>query len=181
VTSHVQDFRGSLHLEDISANILELLRCWNGKQLFITRCPGLNDRTLEDIGHRHANCAPNLHSLFIYDCPNISSAGLKQLVRDRRSLSDSDGRFPLKKLSVSWDVPHITPKDRLWFTKKLRRFGYRNPDLYYLYSEPGPTDGPSSDFGGSGSDSDGTDSDDSEYGSNDSVSDTSSRLTNYSL
>jgi hypothetical protein len=179
VTSHIQSFRGSLHLEGISGNILQLLCCWNGKELFITRCPGFNDHTLEDIGYWHANCVPNLHTLCISDCLNISSAGLKQLVRDRCSLSDSDGQFLLKKLSVSWDVPHITPKDRLWFTKKLRRFGYRNPDL--LYSEPGPTDGLGSDLGGSGSDSDGTDSDDSEYGSDDSVSDTSSGLTNYSL
>jgi hypothetical protein len=179
VTSDVHDFRGCLNLEGINCNISQLLRCWNGKKLFVSHCPGFDDSVLEDIGLIHdrngvfsIRRAANLHTLSISDCSNVSAAGLKRLVRGRRCLSDSEGQLALKKLFVSGDVPHITPKDRLWFTKKLLCFGYRGPEL-------DSDSGSAVDSNGSGTDSD--DTDDTVYDSDASVSDTSSGITNYSV
>jgi hypothetical protein len=176
VISDVNEFTGRLHLEGIKSNFWEHLQCWHGKELLVSRCPGFNDDTLEEIGivrdrDSRLPCAPRLCTLVISDCPNISAAGLKQFVRDRRSLADSDGHVPLRKLFVFGDVPHISSEDRLWFTKKLSHFGYRGPELD-LDFDSGSTvdlDGP------------GTDSDDSVYESDASVSDTSSAVTNYGL
>jgi hypothetical protein len=167
VTSYVNDFYGRLYLEGIvKDNIWQLLQCWYGQELYVSRCPGFTDYTLADIGDRHADCAPNLHTLVISDCSNISTEGLKQLVGGRR-------RIPLKKLFVSGKVPQIKWKDQLWFTKALHHFDYRGPEL-----DPDSGSGSGSTVNSNGS---GTDSDDSVYDSDALVSDTSSSLTNYSL
>jgi hypothetical protein len=108
--------------------------------------------------------ARNLDTLFISDCPNISAAGLKRLVRERRKSTGRVRLSPLKKLFVSGDFPYISLNDRFWFTKKLHRFGYRGQELESDSSASVDSDGSGTDSDESGTDSDesGADSDDSD-------------------
>jgi hypothetical protein len=122
---------GYLTLRDIEANedLVPLLRCWQGEELFFNNCAGLNDAVLDLMATVEAEgytCAPRMAELSIENCPNFSAAALRRLV-DARLQVFEERVFPgMNLLHISGLAPDISTEDQRHMAQYAYRFEY-NP------------------------------------------------------
>jgi hypothetical protein len=91
---------GYLSLEDIdeTQDMIVFLNMWEGGRLFVTSCPGFNDRVLDLI-----STSTSIYQLVIVDCPNFSVEALKRMVS---GLVYQNGQWrKLELLRVSGRLP----------------------------------------------------------------------------
>ena len=119
--------RGRLSLRDIDDDLVPLLRCWEGAGLTVENCPGFNDVVLDKMATVDAGqyfCAPNMGSLFISNCPNFSTAGLKRFVSGRMGVVKGRLCRGISEVGISGIAPRISIKDQRYISRHLNAFEY---------------------------------------------------------
>ncbi|KAH7919074.1 hypothetical protein BV22DRAFT_1099887 [Leucogyrophana mollusca] len=132
-----------LLLEDIYAgeSLYRPLKEWNGIVLGVQNCPSFNDALLAEMAygdvHRGFMC-PELHTLTIRDCPNVSVRALRTLVDKRQAAARKEHVWvdyrdtsdmaiatvhPLIFIAVTGG-PVLGEEDRNWFEANLGVFSW---------------------------------------------------------
>ncbi|KAF8153082.1 hypothetical protein B0H34DRAFT_722179 [Crassisporium funariophilum] len=145
-----------LGLQDIDSgeDVVSFVRHWNGFELRLERCEGVNDDCIELLTQMRP-CgtffAKTLRKLIIVSCPSISVQALKTLVTLRKEeaakydpLQASDNPLPMHQLEVTGAREQLSEEDLKWFAENLEAFhwqvakaskGFASPILSGDYSD----------------------------------------------
>jgi hypothetical protein len=100
-------------------------------KLVMGDCPSFGNAVLNAM-ISPKSCAPYVEDLSILNCLDFSISTLKQLFETRRTQSDPNDVFAVRRgrprhitvLRLSGRVPEVSLQDREWFKRRLSEFSY---------------------------------------------------------